>query len=199
MKRFIMIFSVVAILATSAVASTIIDIKIDTGSWDGAAFAQNGLRWTNYTPSNWAVGVTAPTWGSPLLNPAGSLSVADGQYYLFMDGRDLFTGSFNAIQITIDSRLAVFLLSAPGAYSGPGYSLVSGGGFSADAITPPATQDLVGQLQSYAPDGMADWVVGIDSSVPEPGAWTLTLAGMSVLFLSRFIRRRRLQQPSAIG
>ena len=199
MKRLIVLVSILEMLATSAIAGTIANIEIRAGGWGPGGFTKNGLTWTNDTPTNWAVGLTAPTWGSSLLNQGGALTVPDGQYYLFMDGRDKFQGgTFNALQISIDSRVGVFALSRPGAYTAPGYSLVSGGGFSADAITPPNTQDLVGEVQSYAPNKAPDWVVGIDTSAPEPAAWTLTLLGGIGLFLVQVIRHQWRQSPPDI-
>ncbi len=188
MNRPFRLLSLLVLLSGLCLGSSITAVTILGGNWDGTAFTPNGLNWNNYDSNNWAVGVTAPVWGSPLLNPTGTLNIPAGpEYYLFMNGRDAFPGYGNALEITLGTNSRVFSLTG-GSYALPGYVPVAGYGVSADAIVPPTDQDLVGKFQSYTPNGEADWVVGVQS-VPEPGSMLLIGAGLVVLAAS--LRRKK--------
>ena len=167
-------------------------IDVQLGTWNGLTFSMNGLEWNTYGNANWAVGVTHPAYGDPLLDSQNNVDLPNGEYYLYMAQEDDFSPT--AIQITLgyatSSVVEVFTntsSTSPEDY-GP-YTRVSGSGFTANLVTgPQSTYTAVGEGQVYSPAGYANWIVDINSTTPEPGSWMLLASGFAALI---FFSRRR--------
>jgi hypothetical protein len=188
----------VVLAAGFCTAGTITSIDIQLGSWDGSTFTTDGSQWNTYNADNWAIGATAPGFGNPLLDGFDSVSLPDGEYYLYMADNDDDAG---AIQIILGYSggpvTEVFTYAGSPQEGTPGpYTLVSGSGFTASLVTPPQSTYLqVSSGQIYSPSGDEDWVIDLNSgsSVPEPSSWLLVAGGVAGLLFAR--RRKALRQP----
>jgi hypothetical protein len=182
--------------AVSGYGSTINSLQVELGSWDGSTFTPDGSTWNTFVAGNWAVGATAPGYGNPVLDGFNSVNLPDGEYYLFMASNN--DTAAQAIRITLGysgSPSAVEVYTDPsGAANSGTYTLVSGSGFAASLVTGPQTaHEVVANGQNYSPNGRANWVVDVNSSVatPEPATWTLIAGAFAVCGA---VRRRMLQR-----
>jgi|SRR5271157_391366 len=190
MKRLMLAVAVSIVVCGPCLAGTINSIDVQLGTWSSGTFTTAGLDWNTYGGGNWAVGATAPGYGNPLLDSFNSVSLPDGEYYLYMAQADNGAAPTpNAIQITLGysaggPNVEVFTSTGNPEYTAGPYTLVSGSGYTASLVTAPQSVDLeVGTGQTYHATSAPNWVVDIG---PEPGSWVLLASGLAgLIFLSR--------------
>lgn len=195
-EKVIGLSAAIVLLAGLASAGNIDSLHVQLGSWNGTQFIGSGSDWNTYNAGNWAIGATASGYGNPLLtsySPAfNQFSLPDGEYWLYM--AEYYDPS-TAIQITLGYQgggSAVGVFTSPGAaeYSGP-YMRVSGTAFTADLIAgPQSTYEMVAPGQVYQCCGTPNWIVDVNTAVPEPGSWLLAAAALTVLAGSRRLLAR---------
>ncbi len=179
------------LLTSASFAGTITSVHVELGTWNGTVFTPDGSDWNTFNSFNWAIGVTAPGFGNPVLNTFPTLSVPDGHYYLYMaEFQDFATALRLTLGYSGGPDVSAVYTSAGGVeYSGP-YA-VAGSGFLLQLVTAPqGTHTTVSEGQNYFPTpGQNNWVLDLDSNVtiPEPGSMVLLAAGIGALCL---IRRR---------
>lgn len=187
------------LIAALCCAGTIDSFHVELGTWNGSSFSPSGSDWNTYNGANWAVGATAPGYGNPVLDGLNAVSLADGEYYLYMAANGNLTST--AVRITLGysgGPVSEVFTDANGAANSGSYTLVSGSGFTANLVTGPQTAfTAVGTGQVYSSTGAANWVVDLNSgsAAPEPGSWMLITAGLAALLSFRRWRLYSQQAP----
>lgn len=196
MKRLIMIFLCVFLLAGSAQATLTIEgmtLWGGTGTtfFDGSdPWVSNGQIWTTTNSNGWWVLGVSSTPGASLLNsltPGPTYTTISGldfgNYYLYAEPTDL--GSNPQLQVYLSNNLvnpiaAIFQLSGPSGVANTWTQTAGAGVITLGWAA--GTADLVGSGQSMVPSGANDFYLkaGVSNPyvVPLPGAVWLLGSGL---------------------